>query len=171
MAWTAPRTWVTAEIVTAALLNTHVRDNLLAINTLFDIAAGTYADGGLFLGSAAAAVTILARATAGQLPVGQTTGDPINRDVFVDGAVNPKVRHENGGIEADISAVVADDSVFGTGAGTMALRVQMTQAQAEAGSDTSSRPVSALRIKQAIDALGGVANTGTNFSKVVRYGG
>lgn len=28
MAWTAPRTWVVSEIVTAALMNTHVRDNL-----------------------------------------------------------------------------------------------------------------------------------------------
>lgn len=28
MGWTAPRTWVTAEVVTAALMNTHVRDNL-----------------------------------------------------------------------------------------------------------------------------------------------
>mgnify|MGYP003139871490 CR=1 FL=1 len=27
MAWTSPRTWVTGEIVTAALMNTHVRDN------------------------------------------------------------------------------------------------------------------------------------------------
>ncbi len=29
MAWTAPRTWVTAEVVSASLMNTHVRDNLL----------------------------------------------------------------------------------------------------------------------------------------------
>lgn len=28
MAWTAPRTWVAGELVTAALMNTHVRDNL-----------------------------------------------------------------------------------------------------------------------------------------------
>lgn len=36
MAWTAPRTWVAAEVVTAALLNTHLRDNLNAVNnTLF----------------------------------------------------------------------------------------------------------------------------------------
>ena len=28
MSWTAARTWVTGELVTAALLNTHVRDNL-----------------------------------------------------------------------------------------------------------------------------------------------
>lgn len=32
MAWTDPRTWVTAETVTAALLNTHVRDNLKAFS-------------------------------------------------------------------------------------------------------------------------------------------
>ena len=31
MAWTQPRTWVAGELVTAALLNTHVRDQLLAI--------------------------------------------------------------------------------------------------------------------------------------------
>lgn len=31
MAWTAPRTWVTGETVTAALMNTHVRDNLTAL--------------------------------------------------------------------------------------------------------------------------------------------
>jgi len=29
MAWTAPRTWVSSEVVTAALMNTHMRDNLL----------------------------------------------------------------------------------------------------------------------------------------------
>lgn len=28
MAWTTPRTWTTGELVTAAILNTHVRDNL-----------------------------------------------------------------------------------------------------------------------------------------------
>lgn len=31
MAWTAPRTWVDGETVTATLLNTHLRDNLKAI--------------------------------------------------------------------------------------------------------------------------------------------
>jgi len=30
MAWTSPRTWVTGEVVTAAIMNTHVRDNLNA---------------------------------------------------------------------------------------------------------------------------------------------
>ncbi len=31
MSWTDPRTWVTDEIVTSSLLNTHVRDNLKSI--------------------------------------------------------------------------------------------------------------------------------------------
>lgn len=31
MAWTSPRTWVSGEVVTAALLNVHLRDNLKAI--------------------------------------------------------------------------------------------------------------------------------------------
>lgn len=29
MAWTAPRTWVSAEVPTAAIMNAHIRDNLL----------------------------------------------------------------------------------------------------------------------------------------------
>lgn len=29
MAWTTPRTWTTGELVTASIMNTHVRDNLL----------------------------------------------------------------------------------------------------------------------------------------------
>lgn len=31
MSWTSPRTWIAGEIVTAAELNTHVRDNLNAV--------------------------------------------------------------------------------------------------------------------------------------------
>lgn len=33
MSWTTPRTWVAGEIVTAALLNTHVRDNESVLKT------------------------------------------------------------------------------------------------------------------------------------------
>lgn len=33
MAWTSPRTWVSGEVVTAALMNTHLRDNMLGANT------------------------------------------------------------------------------------------------------------------------------------------
>lgn len=33
MAWTTPRTWVAGETVTAALFNTHIRDNLNALKS------------------------------------------------------------------------------------------------------------------------------------------
>lgn len=36
MPWTTPRTWVTGEVVTAALMNTHVRDNTAASCHLID---------------------------------------------------------------------------------------------------------------------------------------
>ena len=40
MAWTAPRTWATSELVTAAIMNTHVRDNQLILKDAL-IAGGT----------------------------------------------------------------------------------------------------------------------------------
>lgn len=36
MAWTAPRTWSPGETVTASLMNTHLRDNLLVLKTNID---------------------------------------------------------------------------------------------------------------------------------------
>ena len=37
MAWTSPRTWVTSELVTAALMNVHVRDNLSHLYSNFQL--------------------------------------------------------------------------------------------------------------------------------------
>lgn len=45
MSWTAPRTWVTGEIVTAALLNTHLRDNLNALEASGTSFPGSPTDG------------------------------------------------------------------------------------------------------------------------------
>lgn len=46
MAWTTPRTWVTGELVTAALMNTHIKDNQAATwptdDTLFAAWTPTY---------------------------------------------------------------------------------------------------------------------------------
>lgn len=47
MAWTTPKTWSVGELVTAALVNTHLRDNLNAVNDLVTInAAAMINDGG-----------------------------------------------------------------------------------------------------------------------------
>ncbi len=42
MAWTAPRTWVTGETVTAALMNAHIKDNLLETAAAKAATAGGY---------------------------------------------------------------------------------------------------------------------------------
>lgn len=46
MAWTNPRTWVSLETVTAALLNTHVRDNFKAIGDAYTAYTPTLAGTG-----------------------------------------------------------------------------------------------------------------------------
>jgi hypothetical protein len=45
MAWTTPRTWATNELVTAALLNEQVRDNLAVLKNM-PIASARYSPGG-----------------------------------------------------------------------------------------------------------------------------
>lgn len=69
MVWTAPRTWVVNEVVTAALLNTHVRDDLLqAAPALFatkgDLVAATAANAGAVVAARAATGAILVEDTA-----------------------------------------------------------------------------------------------------------
>jgi hypothetical protein len=41
VAWTTPRTWVASELVTASLMNQHVRDNLAAIGDPWAAYTGT----------------------------------------------------------------------------------------------------------------------------------
>ncbi len=45
MAWTTPRTWIVGEVPTAALMNTHVRDNLSFLGVTHDH-SGDAGDGG-----------------------------------------------------------------------------------------------------------------------------
>lgn len=58
MAWTAPRTWVTSEVVTATMMNAHVRDNLLETAP-----AKASAKGDLFAATGANAITRVAAGT------------------------------------------------------------------------------------------------------------
>jgi hypothetical protein len=63
MAWTSPRTWVAGEVVTAALMNTHIRDNLT------ELRAGGIAVASQVLGDTLvpASATALQRIAAGTL--------------------------------------------------------------------------------------------------------
>lgn len=46
MAWTSPRTWVSGEVPTAAIFNTHVRDNLKAIGDAWTSYTPTWTSSG-----------------------------------------------------------------------------------------------------------------------------
>ena len=65
------------------------------------------------------------------------------------------LRHEVGGIEADISGVTTGGIIVGQSSGVLGLETPMTEAHAIAGTDTQVRGVTAERIKQAIGALAG----------------
>lgn len=62
MAWTAPRTWVTSEVVSATIMNAHVRDNLLETAP-----AKASAKGDLFAATTANAISRVAVGSNGQV--------------------------------------------------------------------------------------------------------
>jgi hypothetical protein len=75
MAWTTPRTWVTGETVTAALLNAHIRDNQRETSPFTVTTAGdlSYADGANSMNSRVgigAALSVLA--STGSAPIWRT---------------------------------------------------------------------------------------------------
>ena len=69
MAWTAPRTWVSGETVTAALMNTHVRDNLNALQVVTT-------KGDLAVATASVTLTRLAVGTNGAVLVADSAATP-----------------------------------------------------------------------------------------------
>jgi len=125
MAYNAIPTITTGDVATASWGNTYLKDNFAAgVPDIFT------ADGEVAIGTganAAEAVAIL---------------DSSNR-----------LTHEYGGMEFDASGVTTGDTVVGQSSGVIGLETAMTQGQAEAGSDTQVRGVTAERIAQAIAAL------------------
>jgi len=63
-----------------------------------------------------------------------------------------RMKHEYGGMEFDASAITTGGTVVGQSSGVMGIETPMTQAQAEAGTDTQVRGITAQRVKQAFDA-------------------
>lgn len=75
MAWTDPRTWVTSELVTAAILNTHIRDNSRELwretfFVAFSTVGGTPGNAGIYGGNSGTRVaTVTSRSYNGSTPV------------------------------------------------------------------------------------------------------
>ena len=98
-----------------------------AVSGITDIAvadggtgASTLTDGGILLGSGTSAVTAMAVLGDGVVVVGDGSGDPTTITAFT--ASDGTLKHEVGGIEADISAIAKGGVLSGTGTGTMGVK-------------------------------------------------
>jgi hypothetical protein len=124
MAFTSIPTVSTGDIATAAWANTYLKNNFA------ETAPGLVgADGELVVATAANALKKLT-AFSGDL-----------------------LLHELGAWELNISALTTNDTVGGASAGVAEIKTPVTQAEAEAGSNTRFSLWSSLRVKQAIAAL------------------
>jgi len=106
MAWTDPRTWATGEVVTAALMNTHVRDNLNQCPAHIVTTAGdiVYATGD-------SALARLALGTGGYiLHVGGSSAPAWTNSPSISGITLSGVLDANGSIDFDGTTAAFDGS-------------------------------------------------------------
>ena len=136
MAYTAYKTWTVGEIMTAANMNAQVRDNGLL--------------GPEALATADGEVWIATGANAGEMVA------ILNSSNFL--------KHEYGGLEFDANTVTTNDGIGGASSGVLEIKVPVTQAEAEAGTNTRFSLWSSQRVKQAIDALALTADLVTDLT-------
>jgi len=79
----------------------------------------TLTDGGILLGHGSSAITGMAALADGAIVIGDGTTDPTTLSAFT--SSTGTLKHEYGGIEANISAVIDNDFLVGTGVGTIGL--------------------------------------------------
>jgi len=81
--------------------------------------AASLTDGGILLGSGTGAITAMSVLADGQIVIGDGTTDPTTLSAFT--SSTGQLKHEYGGLEANISGVVDGDFIVGTGTGTVGL--------------------------------------------------
>ena len=156
-------------VATFQLAGTALTATAAEINVL-DAAALT--DGGLVIGKGTAALASTGVLGDGAIVIGDGATDPVTLSAFT--SSTGTLKHEQGGIEADISAITTDQFLVGTGLGVISIRTPAqvhtslglvigtdvqadldvpSQAEAEAGTATTERVWTAERVKQAIAAL------------------
>ena len=82
--------------------------------------ASTLTDGGILLGSGTGAITAMSVLGDGVIVVGDNSTDPTTITAFT--ANDGYLKHEVGGIEADISSIAKGGLVVGTGTGSMGVK-------------------------------------------------
>lgn len=134
---------------------------VIGVKNQLDVANGgtgvtTLTDGGIMLGSGTGDVTVMAVLSDGELVIGDGTTDPTTLAAFT--SSSGQLKHEYGGIEANISAIAKGGVLSGTGTGSMGITTvgtngQILKADSSAGGgiswadgfvlDTSQTPSSA----------------------------
>lgn len=92
------------------------------------IGTTTLTDGGILLGSGTNAITAMSVLADGEIVIGDGTTDPVALAAFT--ASTGTLKHESGGIEANISAIADGGMLVGTGTGSMAIRASFMTAGA-----------------------------------------
>ena len=150
MAFSSVPTITTGDVATASWGNTYIKNNFA-----LTAPAVLTAQGDIVIASGANTPIRLAKDTNSTRSLTNTGGSnaPAWALVNLANGVSGILSQENGGLEFDASAVTTGDSIIGQSSGVMGLETAMTQGQAEAGTDTQVRGITAERIKQAIATL------------------
>ena len=97
--------------------------------------ASTFTAGGLLLGNGTSAISAMAAMADGVIVIGDGVGAPTTLAAFV--SSTGVLKHEYGGIEADISAITTDQFLVGTSAGVIGIRTA-TQTRTHLGLGTAA---------------------------------
>ena len=107
-----------------ATITTANKVNVSAITGTLGVANGgtgvtTITDGGVMIGQGTSAIASVDLTTDGAIVIGDGASTPTSLAAFT--SATGTLKHEQGGVEADISAVALGGLVTGTGSGTMGL--------------------------------------------------
>ena len=100
-------------------MNLELRDNLLAIDALFDINTGTFTDGGVLVGNGSGVIQALAVLADGDIHIGDGAADPAVLAAFT--SATGTLKHESGGLEFDANGITTGGLIKGSSAGVMAI--------------------------------------------------
>lgn len=173
MAWTSPRTWVAGEVVTAAMGNTHWRDNLNFLATF--LSTGTLGTRSVLVGSGTAPIAAVGPLGLGDVVVGSgATAVPTAVSAFTGTIGSLYLKTAFGGLARDHSTVVKGGLPVGSATGTygvlviggdgQVLKADSTQALGAKWANEAgvSIVVSASgTVGASLGTVGGILSTGT----------
>lgn len=118
MAWTTPRTWVAGELVTAALFNTHIRDNENALPTVTSTITTTGTQTALALPSGRGNLTIFCNNASLLTLQGITAGSDGQRlCLYSIGAGQVDLADQNGSASAALRIITGNGLTISAAAG------------------------------------------------------